>query len=179
MSRRWELHRRAGSSVLAAVVLCWTVGITAVGYASEPTPSLTSAMSGSPPYLVLTASTLDAVGLTYVGTFTVSRPSSDVQVLRFRMTSGWIGDMSLTQACTAGDTTTVTTADTASLEGVTFDAVSFALTVGGTPLTFTSANPPSQPFPNEVMLEAIALTGTTVVADALHLPSFTTEAATC
>lgn len=178
MTRRGDLRRRARSSVLAAVVLCGTVGISAVGYASEPRLSPTSAVSGSPPYLVLTASTLDAVGLTYVGTFTVSRPSGDVQVLRFTMTSGSLSGLSFVQACTSG-ASTVTDADAASLVSTTFDAVSLDVTAGGRPLTFTVDNPPATQFPAEILLQNITLTATTMSADTLTMPSFTTRAASC
>lgn len=131
------------------------------------------------PYLVsLTASSLDALGLTYVGTFNVATASGNVQVLRFTLSTGSLAGMSLTQAC-AGGVTTVTTSDSVSLGNTTFDAVSLGVTVAGTPLTFTVADPPTTGFPGEIVLNQITLTATTVSADMLTMPSFTTGAATC
>ena len=130
------------------------------------------------PYLVLTAGSLDAVGLTYEGTVTVPGPSGDVQVLRFTMTSGALNRVSYTQPC-GGGAATGTEAESASLTGVTFDAVRLDVTVGGTPVTFTVGNPPSTAFPDEILLVDVTLTATSISATALTMPSFTTTAATC
>lgn len=251
MTRWWELRTRAGSrvrigalgaSVLAAGV-CFTVGMSAVGYASEPTDTATPTASPdsvssptdtpasepittsptAPPsptdtrtvgagpvastspvhrgvkqprvasrsvdrpdaadvaqsaYLVLTADSFDATGLTYAGTFTVPGPSGDVQVLRFTMANGSLAGVSFVQACANG-AATVTDAGSASLVSPTFDAVSLEVTVGGTPLTFTVGSPPATPFPSEITLQSITLTATTISADALTMPSFATQVATC
>lgn len=134
-------------------------------------------MSASP-YLVLTANSLDAVGLGYVGTVTVAGPSGEVEVLRFSMTSGSFAGLHLVQACSGG-ASTVTDTPSAALVGATFDAVRLDVTIGGTPLSFTAGSPPAAGFPNEIVLQDVTLTATTMSADTLTMPSFGTQAATC
>jgi hypothetical protein len=134
--------------------------------------------AASSPYVVLTANSLDARGLTYTGTFDLSQPSGTVQVLRFTMTSGSLAGMSFSQPCVDA-MTTVTAADSASLGNTTFDAVRLVATVGGTPVTFTAANPPSTEFPSEIVLQDMTLTLTTVSADTLDASSLAVQTATC
>lgn len=126
---------------------------------------------------MLTANSLDVTDLSYVGTFTVSQPYGDVDVLRFTLTTGTIGALTMTAGCAAG-ITTVTTASAATLGGTTFDAVSLAVTVGGAPITFTVADPPTA-FPSELHLTDVTIVATTLAADTLRAPSFTSEPATC
>jgi hypothetical protein len=137
--------------------------------------ALTAASSA---YVTLTASSLDAVGLAYAGIATVSGTSGDVQVLRFTMTSGAITDLNLTQPCTGG-VAVVTTAATASLGSTTFDALSLTVTVGGNTATFTPTNPPTTPFPGEIVLQAITLSATTVSSATLSAPSVSVQSTGC
>ena len=132
----------------------------------------------SSPYVTLTATSLDAVGLAYTGTTTVPSSAGNVQALRFTMTSGSIAELTMTQVCTA-NFTTVSTAPTASLGSTTFDAVSLTVTVGGATLTFTPAAPPTSPFPAEVVLQNVTLSATTITGATLTMPSFATQAAAC
>jgi hypothetical protein len=126
----------------------------------------------------LTATSLDAVGLRYAGTFPATGPAGDVRVLRFTMTRGSLTGLSLTQAC-AGGTSLVTDAESATLADTTFDAVSLTMTVGGTLVIFTADDPPTTTFPSEVVLQDFFLRATAVSADTLTVPSFTTQPAAC
>lgn len=128
--------------------------------------------------LVLTADSLDAVGLTYVDTFTVSLPAGSVEVLRFTMTSASVDRMSVTQACASG-VATATTAGSALLGQTTFDASSLDATVHGAPVSFTVADPPSQPFPSELVLQDLALAATTVSAETLSMATLRTQEGSC
>jgi hypothetical protein len=202
--RRFVAH--AGAAL--AAILYVTAASTGVGYASDPNssaPSETAEISNATgthrvterhpaapgptarpnsvmvtasPYLVLTATSLDALGLTYDGTFAVSRPSGPVEVLRFTLSTGSLGGMRFTQACTAG-VTTVTSASSASLGSTTFNATSIAMTVGDTPLNFTAANPPTTAFPKDILLRDLTLIATTMSSDTLSTPSFATQTAGC
>lgn len=127
---------------------------------------------------MLTANSLDAIGLSYAGTFTVPGPSGDVAILRFTLTGGTATALAVTQACSA-NITTVTTADSGSLGSTIFDAVDLTLTVGGTQLAFTVDSPPTTGFPSEVVLQDVVLTATTFSANSLSMPSFRTRATNC
>jgi hypothetical protein len=126
------------------------------------------------PGVVLTATSFEALGLTYVGTFTISGQ----RVLRFSATSGSLTGMSLTEGC-AGGVATVMTSNSASLGASSFDALSLAVTLGDTPLTFNADNPPTEVFPATILLADVTLTATTMSSDKLTAPSFTTHASTC
>jgi hypothetical protein len=130
------------------------------------------------PYVTLTASVLDATGLTYTGTVTVASASGSLQVLRFTMTSGALTQLSVTQACAHG-ITTMTTAASATLGSTTFDAVSLAVTAGGTATTFTPAAPPTAPFPAAITLQDVTLSATSLSGATLTMPAFSTQPATC
>lgn len=178
--RRSRSLRRilAWSGATFAAMLSLTVANANASSTPAPTAQPDSLTVTASPYLVLTASSLEALSLTYAGTFAVSGPSGSVEVLRFTMSAGSLGAMNLTQACTDG-VTTVTSAGSASLGSTTFDATSLAATAGGTPLTLTAANPPTIAFPTDILLDDITLTATTMSADTMNTSSFTTRLATC
>jgi hypothetical protein len=166
---------------VVAAALCLVLGEAGPGYAGEPTtaaPLTATSAAAASPYLVLTAASLDATGLAYVGTFTVVGPAGATEVLRFTMTAGALTGSSLASGC-AESASMLTRAASASLAGATFDAVRLAVTVGGTPVTFTPAAPPTDAFPTEVLLQDVALTATTVAANTMDVRSSTTEATTC
>lgn len=165
---------RAGGigSAMVAAVLC-SAPPAATG-ADEQSPA-TAATSGD---LTLTATELDAVGLTYVGTVTVPGPSGELRVLRLALNSGALTTMRLSHDCAAG-ITTVTTAGSVTVGDATFDAVSLSATVAGMPLVFTVANPPTTPFPAEVLLHDLTLDATTVSANTLSTTALATHAAGC
>ena len=173
------------TGALAGAVLVGLFG--AGGDLAERSPTAQRATGGagtaalaaaSSSYLTLTAGSLDAVGLTYVGVVTVSGASGDVQILRFTLTSGTLTDMTVTQAC-AGGVAVGTSAGSVTLGSTTFDAVSLAVTVAGTAVTYTPASPPTTAFPSEVVLQSLTLSATTVSADSLSAPSLTVQPLGC
>jgi hypothetical protein len=127
---------------------------------------------------VLAAGSFDVTELAYAGTFTVSHPSGDVDVLRFTMSSGALHGLTMSPGC-AGGFVTVTTAQSATVGSATFDAVSLDVNVDGSPLTFTPADPPTSGFPAELTLTDVTLVATTLAAAKLTVPSFTTQPDSC
>lgn len=172
--------------LVAAVILGMTVATSAtgtgVGYATARGPaaasSLASMTAPASRYLVLTASSLDAAGLSYQGTFSVSYAAGTADVLRFTLASGSAQELAFTQACTGGSTT-VTSAGSALLAASTIDAISLEATVDGNTFSYTVVSPPTVPFPSDVVLTAVTLTATTVSTAQFGATSFTTEAASC
>lgn len=130
------------------------------------------------PYLLVTADSLDAVGLDYVGTFDVFGSTGVTNVLRFTMTTGALTGTKFAAGCVGG-VSIVTGSASASLVGTTFDALFLAMTVGGTLLVFTPTDPPTSRFPADVVVQDVALRVTTLTADTISMPSFTTESAAC
>jgi hypothetical protein len=103
--------------------------VTASFAGSVPSASQ-SALQTASPYIVLTASSLDALALTYVGTFTVPGASGGADVLRVAMASGSATGLRVTQPCRDGSTT-IATAGSATLGSATLDVVRFAATRRG------------------------------------------------
>ena len=124
-----------------------------------------AAATSETPYLVLTAATLDATGLSYAGTATVTEPAGSVRVLRFTLTSGSLTGLKLTQ--TAGSSGITSTADTATIGNARFAAVQLDATLGGSPISFTADNPPTTTFPSEFALHDVSLTAITFSSDVL------------
>jgi hypothetical protein len=178
---RWSDDGRAGLyRLLGAVLLAGlyvTVASPGISYGrnSNATNRGSSGVSGN---IVLTANSIDAFGLTYVGTFTVPSPSGPVQVLRFTLGSGSAAGMRIAQRC-AGGVATATAAPSASLGSTVFDAVRLAVTVNGVPLVFTVASPPTTPFPGAVLLQQVRLAATTLSTTQLNAQSVFTSAAIC
>jgi hypothetical protein len=174
-------HLRIG--LVLAIAALVAVGNVETSYGSNevaaPRRSTSSSTAvGASPYLVLTAASLDAIGLTYVGTFTVSGQSGTVQVLRFTLTRGALAAMRFVQACSA-NVTTLTTAPTASLGSTVIDAAKLLVTIDGTPMTFTVASPPTTQFPAHVLLQQLRLTAITLSATRLSTSLATTTALAC
>lgn len=162
----------AGATVVAALCVTGATAssaATAGGRASVIVPS---------PYLLVSADSMDALGLTYVGTVSVSTPSGDVQVLRFTMTGGSLAGVGLAQPCAGGAATTLA-ATSAALGATTLDVVSLQATVGGAPVEFTVAQPPVTGFPAEVQLQSVALSVTSLSATTLKTQTLHTATQRC
>ncbi len=181
-------RRAAVRAALAAVVVC-TLAAPVEGQAGATSALLRSGQSilsatdgadeaGTAEGFTLTGTSVDAAGLTYVGTFTVPAGTGSVQVLRLTMRSASFAGMQLTRGC-AGGLSTVTAASTASLGGTRIDAISFVATVGGTRMSFSADSPPSTPFPDEIRLLDVTLTATTIAIGTLSVSSLSTVASAC
>lgn len=163
-----------GSLVCAAVSTALCLG----GAPATTAADAWSAQVAPSSYLVLTATSLDASGLVYRGTYLLEQAAGPAQVLRFTMTTGALAGLRLAQPCAAG-AATVTTADAASLAGASVDAVSFTASIGGVPVSFSPASPPTTAFPADLQLQSVTLTAVSLSATTLSTPSFTTDAAAC
>ena len=134
--------------------------------------------AADPAYLTLTAGGMHALGLTYTGIVSVPSSSGPVQAMHFTMSSGTATTLVMTNGC-GPSVTDVTSAGSASFGATSFDALSLAVTVGGTPVVFTVAAPPTAPFPADVVLQDVTLSATSLSTDTLSAPSITMQAAPC